>query len=230
VLVELSAASEWDLIVVDGADPEPIAFTRSEAERIVGTTPVSIPAGSSFRLGLPLQPPPDGLVEALRVACDHEQEIALRRHRRASVRHSQRVLARHAEGEGRPAAESSGVAGRTLEKRSSTRRAAKPKARARRRLRLLWLTGIVAISAYLYYQPLASYFDARNDLASARAEVELLQLGNERLEQRLAVSTSIEATRREARRIGYVRPGEQLFIVKGIPDWRRSLRSLRSGG
>jgi hypothetical protein len=25
----------------------------------------------------------------------------------------------------------------------------------------------------------------------------------------------------EARRIGFVRRGEQLFVVKGIPEWRR---------
>ena len=30
-----------------------------------------------------------------------------------------------------------------------------------------------------------------------------------------------EALTREARRIGYVKPGERLFIVKGIAGWRR---------
>jgi hypothetical protein len=47
---------------------------------------------------------------------------------------------------------------------------------------------------------------------------------------RLASSTSIDATQREARRIGYVLPGEQLFVVKGIPDWRRAQRNLRGHG
>jgi cell division protein FtsB len=91
--------------------------------------------------------------------------------------------------------------------------------------------GLVAISVYLYYRPLASYFETRNDLARSRAEVQTLRAAKERLEQRLAFSTSEEATRREARRIGYVRPGEQLFIVKGIPDWRHThMRSLREDG
>jgi cell division protein FtsB len=106
----------------------------------------------------------------------------------------------------------------------------RPSRRSRRRLRLVWLVGLVAISVYLYYRPLASYVETRNQLAAERAEVESLRSTKERLEQRLAVSTSLEAMRREARRIGYVRPGEQLFIVKGIADWRRSIRSLRSGG
>jgi cell division protein FtsB len=91
--------------------------------------------------------------------------------------------------------------------------------------------GLLAAAAYLYYQPLASYVDTRNELAASRTEVELLRATKERLEQRLAFATSEEATRREARRIGYVRPGEQLFIVKGIPDWRRShRRTLRGDG
>src|SRR5438876_580549 len=67
-------------------------------------------------------------------------------------------------------------------------------------------------------------------LAAERTEVEELRATKTRLEQRLAVSTSLEATRREARRIGYVRPGERLFIVKGIPAWRKARRSLGRHG
>ena len=92
--------------------------------------------------------------------------------------------------------------------------------RSRRRLRLIWIIASVAVAAYLYYRPLASYFETKSDLATMRAEVETLRIAKSALELRLANSTSTEATRREARRIGYVRPGERLFIVKGIPDWR----------
>jgi len=83
----------------------------------------------------------------------------------------------------------------------------------------------VAVAVYLYYQPLASYFETRSDLATMRAEVETLRIEKSGLELRFVNSTSTEATRREARRIGYVRPGERLFIVKGIPDWRRARSS-----
>jgi len=100
-----------------------------------------------------------------------------------------------------------------------------------RRLRVLIAAALLAVAAYLYYQPLSSYFDTKNDLAEARAEVEALRLAKHELDQRLAFSTSEEATRREARRIGYIRPGEQLYIVKGIPDWRRAhARTLRRDG
>jgi len=88
----------------------------------------------------------------------------------------------------------------------------------------------VAVTAYLYSRPLASYLQVRTELAERRAEIETLRATRAGLELRLTNATSLEATEREARRIGYVRPGEQLFIVKGIPDWRRAQRSLRRDG
>jgi cell division protein FtsB len=102
--------------------------------------------------------------------------------------------------------------------------------RSRRRLRLVWAVGFVFASVYLYYQPLSSYFDTRADLAGQRADVELLRSAETRLERRLAVSTTVEAIRREARRIEYVRPGEQLFIVKGIPEWLEARRTVEEDG
>jgi cell division protein FtsB len=105
-----------------------------------------------------------------------------------------------------------------------------PVPRSRRRLRLVWAVGFVFVSVYLYYQPLSSYFDTRADLAGQRAEIELLRSAETRLERRLAVSTTAEAIRREARRIEYVRPGEQLFIVKGIPEWLEARRTVEEDG
>jgi hypothetical protein len=46
-----------------------------------------------------------------------------------------------------------------------------------------------------------------------------------RLEARLLRASSVAALSREARRLGLVREGERLFIVKGIPEWRRTIRS-----
>jgi hypothetical protein len=84
------------------------------------------------------------------------------------------------------------------------------------------MLALVGIAIYLYYRPLASYLETRNDLATRRSEVETLRIAKADLEIRLANSTSLEAAQREARLAGYVRPGEQLFVVKGIPDWRRA--------
>jgi hypothetical protein len=85
----------------------------------------------------------------------------------------------------------------------------------RRRLRLLWAIGLVGVAVYLYYRPIASYVETRNDLTTRRAEVETLGLVRAELELRLMNSTSVESLEREARRINYVKPGERLFVVKG---------------
>jgi cell division protein FtsB len=128
---------------------------------------------------------------------------------------------------------SSQLAGSRLQVRNTSRVAVKTKRsrkrlpRSKRRLRLLWFVGLIGVVAYLYYQPLSSYFETRNDLSARRAEVESLRIARAELERRLESSTSLEATKREARRIGYVLPGEQLFVVKGIPDWRRAQRNLK---
>jgi hypothetical protein len=102
-----------------------------------------------------------------------------------------------------------------------SRRRARPRI-GRRRLRLLWFVAITGIAVYLYYRPIASYLETRNDLTTSRAEVDSLRLVKAELQLRLVNSTSVDSIEREARRIGYVRPGERLFVVKGIPAWRKA--------
>jgi hypothetical protein len=80
---------------------------------------------------------------------------------------------------------------------------------------------IVAVMGFLYYRPLASYAETHRQLSDRRSEVVELRAANARLQKRLLISESASALGREARRIGYVRPGERLFIVKGIPEWRQ---------
>ena len=92
----------------------------------------------------------------------------------------------------------------------------------RRRLRLLWLVAIVGVTVYLYYRPISSYLETRNELAACRAEVDSLRLVKGELQLRLVNSTRVDSIEREARRIDYVKPGERLFVVKGIPAWRRA--------
>jgi cell division protein FtsB len=111
---------------------------------------------------------------------------------------------------------------RKATKKVSSRKKKEQSRVQRRRLRLLWGIAIVGIAVYLYYRPLASYLETRNDLTARRAEVETLRIAHAQLELRLVNSTSLKAIEREARRIGYVKPGEQLFVVKGIPAWRQA--------
>ena len=118
------------------------------------------------------------------------------------------------------------MAGRAKAKAPAKGRKTHPRVQ-RRRVRLLWFVAVLGIATYLYYRPLASYVETRNDLAARRAEVEALKVARAQLELRLVNSMSLEATEREARRSGYVKPGEQLFVVKGIPAWRQARSAAR---
>jgi cell division protein FtsB len=85
-----------------------------------------------------------------------------------------------------------------------------------------WLAvAALALMAFLYYRPLHSYFSTRAALAQASAEVRKLSNEHELLLRRLAQSTSAGALEHNARRLGLVKPGERLFIVKGISGWLR---------
>lgn len=99
--------------------------------------------------------------------------------------------------------------------------AAAPRRRPRRRLRLVVLVAAAAVVAFLYYRPLSAYLDRQQQLAGRRAELRRLETQNRLLRQRLAGATGDAALVRNARRLGFVKPGERLFIVKGIETWRR---------
>jgi cell division protein FtsB len=93
-----------------------------------------------------------------------------------------------------------------------------------------WLAvGVVGLVAFLYYRPLTHYLEARGDVARADSQVRTLEAERAKLERRLASQRSTETLIREARRLAYVKPGERLFIVKGIPEWREARRG-RIGG
>jgi cell division protein FtsB len=84
-----------------------------------------------------------------------------------------------------------------------------------------WILLVLVVVAFLYYRPLSTWHGTREQLARREAEVQSLRAERERLERRLTNAQSTETLGREARRLGYVRPGERLFIVKGIPAWQR---------
>lgn len=79
----------------------------------------------------------------------------------------------------------------------------------------------------LYYRPLHDYFDARSQRAAQQAVVRKLQREQALLQKRLRHASSDAALAAEARTLGYVRPGEHLFIVKDIPQWRRGQHAWR---
>ncbi len=83
----------------------------------------------------------------------------------------------------------------------------------------------IGLVIFLYYRPLRTYLHTRDTLASRSAEVRALATEKQALERRLAASASGAALVREARRLGLVKPGERLFIVRGISQWRRLRRA-----
>lgn len=110
-------------------------------------------------------------------------------------------------------------------KRRKSRRA------ARTSILLRWLAvGLLALVAFLYYRPLRTYIATRHEVAQQRHEVRVLAAQKAALENRLVVSTSTTALAREARRLGLVLPGEHLFIIKGIPAWRKAQRATIGHG
>jgi cell division protein FtsB len=86
-----------------------------------------------------------------------------------------------------------------------------------------WLAVLlVVVIGYAYYHPLKSWVQTRHELSSRRAEVGRLATENRALQDRLEFSASSDALTREARRLGLIRPGEHLFIVKGIQAWKKA--------
>ncbi len=85
-----------------------------------------------------------------------------------------------------------------------------------------WLAVLLVLAiGYAYYHPLRSWLERRHELSSTRAEVGRLASEKRALQDRLQFSASSDALAREARRLGFIRPGEHLFIVKGIEAWKK---------
>jgi hypothetical protein len=92
-------------------------------------------------------------------------------------------------------------------------------------LRRYIAVGALLLVGLLYYRPLKAYVDARSELGHRSQVVHSLEAEKSRLQQRLGSSTSLATLSREARALGYVRPHEHLFIVKGIQHWRKRERA-----
>ena len=99
----------------------------------------------------------------------------------------------------------------------------------RRRSRL-WIVVVAGacLIAYLYYRPVKAYVSASHQLAERKAEVQALTREKTQLAQRLALSGTGQTLLEEARRLGYVRPGEHLFVVRGVKQWLETHATQRS--
>jgi cell division protein FtsB len=94
-----------------------------------------------------------------------------------------------------------------------------------------WLgVGALCLVGLLYYRPLRTYVDTRDTLANRSAQVKSLRDEREQLQRKLADATGDAALVREARRLGLVKSGERLFIVKGADAWEQAQRTIGRHG
>jgi cell division protein FtsB len=90
--------------------------------------------------------------------------------------------------------------------------------------RLLALGGLVLVG-FFYWKPATSYLHTKRELQQRQTQVRALRAEKARLEARIAQAGTGQELVREARRLDLVKPGERLFIVKGIPAWRQAHRA-----
>jgi cell division protein FtsB len=88
-----------------------------------------------------------------------------------------------------------------------------------------WLIlGVALLIGFLYYRPLSTYLETKQELERRTAELRDLKEDRAALERRLAGAEEPASVERQARRLGLVRPGERLFIITGVDAWRRTQR------
>jgi cell division protein FtsB len=110
-----------------------------------------------------------------------------------------------------------------------------PAARSRRppvaTLARRWLVvALVAMIGYAYYHPLRSWFETRSELHSRARDVAQLAEQKHELQQRVHAAETLDSLARQARQLGYIRPGEHLFIVKGIKAWQKAHSRIGGSG
>ena len=83
--------------------------------------------------------------------------------------------------------------------------------------RIAILVVLVGVAA-LYVGPLTSFWSARGEAATRRAQVEQLRQENRELRVKREALSNGGALEVEARRLGMVRPGERPFVVENLPE------------
>lgn len=105
-----------------------------------------------------------------------------------------------------------------LGERSGSRRARKARVSRRRALALLALFLALALAAAVLYRPVARYLESRGELSRTETRLAEEKALTEELEERRARALSDEYVEGEARRMGYVMPGEIPIIVLDDKD------------
>jgi cell division protein FtsB len=89
--------------------------------------------------------------------------------------------------------------------------------------RLLALGALVLV-AFLYWKPIHTYLRTKRTLETRHAQVHALATEKAKLQKKIALAATGPELIRQARNLGLVRPGEKLFIVRGVAAWRHRNR------
>ena len=89
--------------------------------------------------------------------------------------------------------------------------------------RLLAIGGILLLG-FLYWKPIHTYMSTRQELQQRQLDVSTMRAQRRQLEAQLRSVDSGGTLVAEARRLGLVKPGERLFIVRGIGAWQAAQR------
>src|SRR4051812_24048930 len=93
-----------------------------------------------------------------------------------------------------------------------------------------WLAVLViALIGYAYYHPLRSWLGTRSELHSRSTEVAQLAAQERELRQRAQALQTLDSVAKQARQLGYIRPGEHLFIVRGIKGGKKAPFGIGGG-
>ena len=94
---------------------------------------------------------------------------------------------------------------------------------SRSSLALRWLGVAVVLAIGLaYIHPLRNYSAAKERVVERKAELAGLEREIADLDRDIALSGEDSFVERQARLLGLVRPGERLFIVKGVEARRKA--------
>jgi cell division protein FtsB len=100
---------------------------------------------------------------------------------------------------------------------STARRAAAPRAIRWDRVARLSLLMALGLVLLLYVKPATRYFEAWQLSRDAQAEVQDLRSDNKALHERSRKLKRSSRVELEARRLGMARPGERVYVVRGLP-------------
>jgi len=81
----------------------------------------------------------------------------------------------------------------------------------------MMILAVCVLIALLYVRPLVAIWSARGEASVRQQQVSKLANEHMVLTERVNALKSPAALEREARRLGMVKPGEQAYVIKGLP-------------